>query len=140
MSAIDAALPETDGVAWFNRLYLKVTKAVQAAVSEGRFASSVFLERLDVVFAGYYFRAYEAGQSDPRVPTAWAPLFAARARDDVAPIQFGLAGMNAHINFDLGLALVDVAREVGIELEDVRAPSTATSSRSTRSWSIPSNG
>ena len=118
MSAIDAALPETDGVAWFNKLYLEVTKAVQTAVVEGRFASSAFLERLDLVFAGYYFRAYETEDRDPRVvPAAWAPLFAARARDDVAPIQFGVAGMNAHMNFDLGLALVDAAREVGIDLE-----------------------
>jgi hypothetical protein len=118
MRAIDAELPEADGVAWFNKLYLEVTKSVQAAMEAGQFAASPFLGRLDVVFAGYYFRAYEAGQGDPgRAPRAWAPLFASRARDDVAPIQFAFAGMNAHINHDLGLALVDTANEMGITLE-----------------------
>jgi len=118
MRTIDAALPEADGVAWFNKLYLEVTKAVQQAMAEGQFIGSRFLERLDVIFAGYYFHAYEAGQRDPRTaPKAWAPLFASRARDDVAPIQFAFAGMNAHINHDLGLALVDTGSEMGIILE-----------------------
>jgi len=117
MRTIDAALPETDGVAWFNRLYLEVTEAVLEAMQAGQFAASRFLGRLDVVFAGHYFRAYELGQRDARAaPKAWAPLFAARGRQDVAPIQFALAGMNAHINYDLGLALVETAQELGIKL------------------------
>ncbi len=118
MQAIDAALPESDGVAWFNRLYLEVTKAVQEAMRTGQFAASRFLERLDVVFAGHYFRACELAQGDAgAAPKAWAPLFVERAREDVAPIQFALAGMNAHINYDLALALVETARELGIKLE-----------------------
>jgi len=118
MQAIDAELPQADGVAWFNKLYLEVTKAIQQETREGKFGSSRFLERLDVVFAGYYFRAYETGQADARAaPKAWAPLFASRARDDVAPIQFAFAGMNAHINNDLVLALIVTADEIGIHLE-----------------------
>jgi hypothetical protein len=118
MRAIDTALPQGDGVAWFNKLYLAVTEAVRQSMREGQFVASRFLERLDVVFAGRYFRAYEVGKRDPgAAPKAWAPLFAARERRDVAPIQFGLAGMNAHINYDLGLALVETAGELGIKLE-----------------------
>jgi hypothetical protein len=118
MQSIDAALPETDGVAWFNKLYLEVTKAVLEAMGEGQFAASQFLGPLDVVFAGHYFRAYELGQHDPRAaPTAWAPLFTARDREDVAPLQFAFAGMNAHINYDLGLALVETAQDLRIKLE-----------------------
>jgi hypothetical protein len=117
MRAIDATLPETDGVAWFNRLYLEVTVAVRQAVEAGRFQHSSFLERLDVVFAAIYLDAYDAGQHEPEsVARAWAPLFAERGRRDIAPIQFALAGMNAHINHDLGIALVETVSQLGIEL------------------------
>jgi hypothetical protein len=108
MRAIDAELSPRDGVACFNRLYLRVTENIQAAVAGGQFKSSAFLERLDVVFAGFYLDAYRASRrAGGRVPRAWAPLFEARRRRTVAPIQFALAGMNAHINHDLVLAIVD---------------------------------
>jgi hypothetical protein len=118
MRALDSELPEADGVAWFNKLYLAVTEAVLEAVEAGTFRKSGFLERLDVVFAGLYFEAVEASEGDLRSsPKAWAPLFDGRGRRDVAPIQFALCGMNAHINHDLPLALVTTASELGSELE-----------------------
>ena len=33
MTAIDGRLPDSDGVKWFNRLYLQVTRSVRQAVS-----------------------------------------------------------------------------------------------------------
>ncbi len=101
-------LPPRDGVACFTRLYLGMTESVSEA--EGDFASPEFLTRLDVRFANLYFRALE----DP--PPAWAPLLEARRRPGIAPIQFALAGMNAHINRDLPLALVQTCEELGLEL------------------------
>jgi hypothetical protein len=118
MRAIDAALPVRDGVAWFTKLYLAVTENVQKAVVPGTFHDPRFLERLDVVFANLYFSALAAFTADPaRAPAAWAPLCRARSRKDVAPIQFAVCGMNAHINFDLPVALVQTATELGIDLE-----------------------
>lgn len=35
----------------------------------------------------------------------------------MAPIQFALAGLNAHINHDLSLALVATCRELGLKLD-----------------------
>ena len=58
-----------------------------------------------------------AARSIRAAPKAGRPCSPPRARDDVAPIQFAFAGMNAHINHDLGLALVDTAGEIGIDLE-----------------------
>jgi hypothetical protein len=40
------------------------------------------------------------------VPDAWRALFEARYRVGVDRIQFALAGMNAHINRDLAMALL----------------------------------
>jgi Family of unknown function (DUF5995) len=108
MRQIRDDLPPRDGVACFTRLYLAVTERVGEA--ESGFASPEFLTRLDVGFAQLFFRALE----DP--PRAWAPLLEARGRPDIAPIQFALAGMNAHINRDLPLALVRTCEELGLEL------------------------
>lgn len=117
MRAIDAALPTLDGVAWFNKLYLRVTERVKESHDEGAFQRPGFLERLDVVFADLYFRAYELAEVGAPVPKAWAPLFARRSEHAIAPIQFAIAGMNAHINYDLPIGLVDVCTELGLALE-----------------------
>ncbi len=109
MQRIQAALPENDGVAWFNRLYTRVTENVAARLGTGYFANDAFIARMDVVFAGYYFRALEASP----VPRCWAPLVDARADTSIAPLAFALAGMNAHINHDLALTVLDMSRERG---------------------------
>ena len=114
MQAIDALLPASDGLKWFNRLYLIVTQQVDLHPPAGAWQSPVWLTRLDVVFAGLYFSAvgdFIAGQG---VPSAWNALFEARFRTGIDRIQFALAGMNAHINHDLALALLATDADLGI--------------------------
>ncbi len=121
MRAIDGAVATGDGVGWFTKLYLRVTEAVNESLAPGAFRDPEFLARLDVVFAGLYFSALQAWLADPAsAPRAWAPLFSCRRRKRVAPIQFALAGMNAHINRDLPIALVAVCRERGVDLARAR--------------------
>jgi hypothetical protein len=104
-------------VRWFNRLYLEVTRAVRDYVRERPLRVPGFLERLDVVFAGLFFAALDEHARAPgRGPAAWAPLFSARSQRGIAPLQFAFAGMNAHINRDLPLALVSTCDEVGVAL------------------------
>jgi len=119
MTSIDAALPPVDGISCFNKLYLEVTKNVLAGVGQATFADPAFLTALDVTFANLYFaalRAYDAGSPD--TPRAWQPLFADRGDRTIAPIQFALAGMNAHINRDLPVALVQTFTALGIAPSD----------------------
>src|SRR5919201_523321 len=80
MTAIDAFLPDTDGLKWFNRLYLRVTTAVQDAITNGAaLHDAAFVERLDVVFGNLYLDAAAAGEVDPRTaPHAWRPVLLAR--------------------------------------------------------------
>ena len=114
MTAIDEALLPADGISCFNKLYLEVTKSVQTAVGQTTFADPGFLTSLDVAFANLFFAAlsaFEAGSPD--TPHAWSPLFEARSSAVIAPIQFALAGMNAHINRDLPVALVDIFTAAG---------------------------
>jgi hypothetical protein len=114
MRAIDAALPDDDGLKWFNVLYRMVTEGVAAAPAATAWADGPWLERLDVIFAGLYFEAIGLWLQDrPRCPRAWVALFEARRKPGVARLQFALAGMNAHINRDLAVALVRTCEASG---------------------------
>ena len=117
MEQIDGQLPRRDGVAYFNRLYLQVTKAVDTAAAGVTFADPAFVDRLDVVFAALYFAAETTIASGAPCPPAWHPLVQERAADH-SPIQFAIAGMNAHINHDLPIAIVQTCAELGIEPAD----------------------
>jgi hypothetical protein len=67
-----------------------------------------------VVFANLYFEAVRASAAGPAtVPRAWGALLERRSDPRVAPLQFALAGMNAHINRDLPVAVVSTCRELG---------------------------
>lgn len=116
MEQIAAPLPADDGVRRFNELYLAVTRAVAAESAAAGFADAAFIARLDVIFAELYFDAVEADAAGREPPRAWAPLFERRAARGIAPLQFAIAGMNAHINHDLALALVATTRELGLDL------------------------
>ena len=119
MSTIDDALVPKDGVFWFNKLYHRVTERVAIALADGTFENPDFIGRLDVVFANLYFDALQKFLRDPEtVPKAWSPLFDGNAESGIAPIQFALAGMNAHINRDLMVALVRVGEEMGLSIKD----------------------
>jgi hypothetical protein len=111
-AARSARKPLPDGVACFNGMYLEVTNAVRAAL-QTEFENAEFIERLDVVFAQFYLEAYDAALADAWVSKAWAPLFA-RREEPRLPLQFAIAGMNAHINNDLAHALLLTWREFGI--------------------------
>jgi hypothetical protein len=117
LAAVDAALPAGDGVGWVATLYLEVTRDVGAAVIPGSFTDPDFVIRLDLAFAGLFFDALRRSlATPPTTPKAWAPLFEARARAGIAPIQFAFAGMNAHINRDLPIALVTMCEQAGVDL------------------------
>ena len=118
MESIVDSLPPGDGVAAFTRLYLAVTQAVRAAVKDDTFDEPADVRWLDVMFANLYFDAFDAPSHGRTIPHAWAPLFATRAQKGILPLQFALAGMNAHINRDLPVALVETCAQGRIELRD----------------------
>lgn len=103
MTAIDGAFPDRDGLKWFNRLYLAVTRGVADRINAGSGWNDLpWLEALDIDFANLYFAALRAQAAAPR---AWRVLLDHRNDDGIARLQFALAGMNAHINRDLPAAL-----------------------------------
>ncbi|GGW50960.1 hypothetical protein GCM10010503_29980 [Streptomyces lucensis JCM 4490] len=119
MRALDAALPERDGVAVFNRVYLAVTEEVDRRLDAGEFTDPRAAAALDVRFAERYLAAVDAAAAGRRPPACWRPLFQLRRHPGVRPLQFALAGVNAHIGHDLALAVVDTCRALGCEPADV---------------------
>src|SRR5215213_3116356 len=102
-----------DGVACFNFMYLRVTEEVHRRAAE--FKDPPSLRRLAIVFADFYLRAYDAATAHQWISKAWAPLIEERENPGILPMQFALAGMNAHINNDLTWALMQVWDEAGGE-------------------------
>lgn len=113
---IDDCLPGGDGVACFNRMYPGVTMDVDQRVKAGFFVNPAFVSRLDVVFANLYFQAVDTLSGPPDAyPAAWQPITGRSYCDRAEPVQFALAGMNAHINHDLPLAVVETCTELNTE-------------------------
>lgn len=113
MEAIDNLLPEHDGLKWFNLLYKMVTVAVVNNPPAQGWNDPQWISRLDVIFARLYFDAILSSLQNAGTPRAWQVLFEARLHTGVDRVQFALCGMNAHINHDLPLALVQLSTEMG---------------------------
>lgn len=116
MESIAAATSEGDGVRIFNDLYLDVTRAMGAELAKDRFEDPAFFARLAPVFSELYFDVVDSEAAKRTLSRVWAPLFEKRLEAGIAPLRFAMAGMNAHINYDLPIALVTVAREFGYDL------------------------
>ena len=115
MQSLDPLLPEEDGLKWFNLLYMKVTEDVFHNPLAIDWERPQWLARLDVVFAHLYFFTLANWTADRvKVARSWAALLEARHRPGVMRVQFALAGMNAHINHDLPIALVQTGQELRV--------------------------
>lgn len=107
LGAIEAALPHDDGLACFARMYQLVTNAIGQHLNASDFADGAWMAHLDMVFGNLFLDAVRASVQTPdEVARAWQPLLTQRTDAQLRPLQFALAGLNAHINRDLPLAIV----------------------------------
>ncbi len=115
MQDLDNLLLSSDGLKWFNLLYLRVTQAVYEKPPSGGWHDSKWLSLLDITFARLYFDALADSCTDPtKVPRAWMALLEVRDNPAIERVQFALAGINAHINHDLPLAVVQTGKGLRI--------------------------
>ena len=115
---IERRLDPRDGVAYFNSLSIRVTREINERLAGCSFENEEFIARLDVAFANLYFEALDDYERARRCTEAWEPLFEERARPNTTPIQFAIAGMNAHISHDLAFGISRTCAELGIEPVD----------------------
>ena len=92
---------------YFLSTYSRTTRAVAAALEDGRFEDPPWVEEWDVVFADLYLEALRAyRRAREAAPRPWRVAF--EADPSLPPIAHLLLGMNAHINYDLPQALIEV--------------------------------
>lgn len=98
-----------DRRAVFLDCYRLMTVNMLAALEAGEFEDREWVHALLHRFAGYYFEAldaYDAG--DPVCPAVWQQAHDAARDPGPGALQNLLLGVNAHINYDLVLALVEM--------------------------------
>lgn len=104
---------DSDGIACFNYLYHDITSRVYDQLQAGGFGDEAFLVRLDLRFAWRYLDALEAWLNKPdEAPQSWAVLFDRRGETSITRLQFAMAGINAHVNYDLAFALVSTLEDL----------------------------
>lgn len=100
---------------YFAALYHKVTVRVKEGIINGEFEDGKRMEQLDVVFANRYLEAYNQYKNNKETTHSWATAFNAASKRRNLVIQHLLLGINAHINLDLGIAAVEVAKEQSLD-------------------------
>jgi len=101
-------------VADFNALYTTITAKILAEHRTGGFADPAFLTMLDVEFGRRYFDALRAwGAGRPDTPETWVVLFSHSQETGLRSLPCAVAGVNAHINYDLPFALLATWRHLG---------------------------
>ncbi|CAN5499839.1 hypothetical protein BH23ACT7_BH23ACT7_05850 [soil metagenome] len=101
----DALARRCDHSAVFALTYLRTTEEYRRAIDDPDFFDdTAFVNHEDVVFAAYYFRAFDdwyRNRAPDRVPAAWRVAFDAADRRAVSGQGNLLLGLSAHVNSDL---------------------------------------
>ena len=116
---VDRAKNTSDPLGLFAALYTAVTREVKRRIESGFFDDGARMERLDTAFANLYFDAHDTFRSGGTPRRSWRVAFDVGSRSDLVVLQHLLLGMNAHINFDLGVATADLFSSD--ELPDVQS-------------------
>lgn len=117
---IDWAIQARSTIGYFAVLYQRGTVAVQQAIEQGRFHDPVWIEHMDVLFANRYFAALNGFFHGPHpavvrpidqdgLTLPWEVAFVNHDNNTATMLQHMMASLNAHICYDLGVALVTLS-------------------------------
>ncbi|MBI5647347.1 MAG: hypothetical protein HY962_10485 [Ignavibacteriae bacterium] len=110
-----------DRRAIFLSCYAMMTENMLAAIERDEFHDGPWVRRLLHRFAEYYFDALaEYEQSPETSPAPWRIAHDAAARHETMTLQNLFLGINAHINNDLALTLVDVLEDWDVLPQQIR--------------------
>ncbi len=111
-----------DRIGFFAALYHRVTVKVKEDIDNNLFEDGARLAQLDVLFANRYLFAACEWLKDPNSPLiskSWKKAFENQSNSRRLVLQHLLLGMNAHINYDLGIAVAESAKN-GSNIGDLR--------------------
>jgi len=106
---VERAVRERSRLGYFAALYREVTRRVADGIRAERFEDGPRMERFAVIFANRYLDALDRHRAGDPPPKSWAVAFSAASRWPPLILQHLLAGMNAHIGLDLGIAAARAA-------------------------------
>ncbi|MBW4359840.1 hypothetical protein KZH69_05015 [Flavobacterium sp. NAS39] len=106
---------EQSAIGLFTTLYREVTIQIKQGIANGSFQNGERMEKLDVIFANRYLKAYYQYKAKEKPSECWE--FSFQQAEDFWPIvvQHLLLGINAHVNLDLGIASAQVSTPEDIE-------------------------
>lgn len=97
--------------AFFLRCYQMMTRNMLAAIDNREFQDPAWVHRLLHLFAQYYFGALDAYWQQPSdAPLVWELAHNTALTSQASPLQNLMLGINAHINYDLVLTMVDLLK------------------------------
>ncbi|MEX6690335.1 DUF5995 family protein [Danxiaibacter flavus] len=106
---IDESIETSSPLGYFAALYHMVTVQVKEGADKQQFVNNGMMKQFDVVFASRYLDAMEAWKNKQPLTGSWKIAFEAAEKSSYLVLQHLLLGMNAHINFDLGIAAAEIA-------------------------------
>jgi hypothetical protein len=115
---IEECIDRKDRIGYFAALYHKVTVRVKEGILNNEFDNGTRMEKLDVIFANRYLAAVQQFRNKQAPSGSWQAAFDATRKRSTLVLQQLLLGMNAHINFDLGIAAVETT--TGQDLRTIR--------------------
>ncbi len=100
---IAKSVKENDIRGVFAYLYRRTTFEIKKEIEKGAFEDNRRMEEFDVIFANLYLDAFRGYLENQPICESWKISFEA-GNKNVTIFQHLLMGMNAHINYDLGIA------------------------------------
>jgi len=94
-------------IGYFAALYWHVATTLTEALKRGEFSNTVAMEHLNEVFFHRYLTAVHDTWAGRPPSEAWQVAFDAAVEDHLIVVQHLLLGANAHINFDLAIAVAE---------------------------------
>ena len=101
---ITTAKETSSRVGFFAALYRQVSLQIQQRIAQGQFDNNIRMDEFATRFANRYFSALDDYRQGNEISKAWKGVWAATEQTDLIIVQHLLLGINAHINFDLGVA------------------------------------
>lgn len=109
MDSLVTGWGDRDRRSLFADAYRSMSASMLTAIDTDEFRDSEWVNKLLTTFADYYFHAVDAFEGrDDECPQVWKVAFGAAVDDGIHPLRVLFLGINAHINYDLALSVVDV--------------------------------
>lgn len=112
---IQECIKTNNRAGYFAALYYTVTCRIKKGIENNEFEDNARMELLDVTFANRYLEAWYTWKDGKEPAESWKAAFDASKRWSPIVLQHLLLGMNAHINYDLGIATVHIMQGKNID-------------------------